>query len=194
MFYQRNEKVYWLFLFVLEENWLKALSSRTFEFAVHRLTFHTMLCIRLSADPIDYEANLIWFVGNWKCMQEPFISWITKSTQANWNWNWNWKKKMVLTGLHFKWQKLPLFILVHSLCIHCHVIVRCKYIDLSDINFAYRGETMVCMGSACLSKMSLHAIDFKRGCLTQHYGCGTPAVHHVGCITSLCSESNLILQ
>lgn len=91
MFYQRNEKVYWLFLFVLEENWLKAFSSRTFEFAVHRLTFHTMLCIRLSADPIDYEANLIWFVGNWKCMQEPFISWITKSTQAN--WNWNWKKK-----------------------------------------------------------------------------------------------------
>lgn len=57
----------------MEENWLKAFSSRTFEFAVHHLTFHTMLCIRLSADPIDYEANLIWFVGNWKCMQETFI-------------------------------------------------------------------------------------------------------------------------
>lgn len=32
----------------------------------------------------------------------------------------------------------------------------------------------LCMGSACLSKMSLHTIESKRGPLTQHYGCGTP--------------------
>lgn len=40
-------------------------------------------------------------------------------------------------------------------------IVHGKYINLSNISFAYRGETTVCMGSDCLSKMSLHSIEFE---------------------------------
>lgn len=47
------------FLFVLEEIWSQAFSSRAFEFAVHHLTFHTVLCIRLIADAIYCEANVI---------------------------------------------------------------------------------------------------------------------------------------
>lgn len=52
------------------------------------------------------------------------------------------------------------FVCVEQFMIY-HVIVHCKYINLSDINFAYRGEIIVCMVSACLSKMNSHSIEFE---------------------------------
>lgn len=58
--------------------------------------------------------------------------------------------------------------------IHCCVIVHCKYINLSNISFAYRGETVVWMGSVCLSKMSSQTIESEKLHLALHYGRGTP--------------------
>lgn len=80
--------------------------------------------------------------------------------------------------------KVPLF--AFSLFVYASdVIVRSKYLNLSNINFAYRGKTILCIGSVCVSKMSSHSIEFKKGYLTLHYGCGTPAVHHTGCIQTV---------
>lgn len=77
---------------------------------------------------------------------------------------------------------MPFFLFTFSLYVYASdiVIVYCKYLHLSDIHFAYRGKTIVCIGSVRVSKMSSHSIEFKKGYLTLHYGCGTPAAHHTG--------------